>query len=582
MSTAGVTTLTELFADSVRRFPDRLAVSDEWRTLTYAELDRESDAVSAVLADLGVVAEDRVALYLDRSADLVVSVLGILKAGAAYVAVDTRYPAARRDLLLTHSGARIVLADAGTEFLLDGSGLTTLTAADAALGGGRYRAAVAPGHVANVVFTSGSTGEPKGIVLEHRNLVSLATNPGLPALVAEDRMGQIASASFDGFNMEVWTALAAGAQVVLLPAVPDLLAAGFRQELERLGVTVMVAPTMVVNHVVRVDPDSFAPLRILQAGGDVLLPSACRALLDGSFRGTLHNLYGPAEITTCCTGHQVTSADADSDIVPIGLPLVGVSVHVLSPSREPVSVGEIGELYIGGPGVARGYLGRPDLTAEHFVSLGDSRVYRTGDLVRQRDDGALLFVGRIDDQVRIRGYRVEPSEVEAALRRYAGVQDAVVLTEGDGNDRSLAAFLEAGDELDLADLRVWAEHDLPDFMVPGRLIKLARLPVTAHGKRDLAALRAVLAERASEYAPPVTETERYLAALWAEMLDTERIGRTDDLFGRGGHSLLAFRMHHRINRELAIRLDYRTLLDNTVLADLAAVLDALRTRAASA
>ena len=576
-----VNNLIELFARSVQGGPDRPAVADYRSTLSYGELDRASDAVARMLVEHGVTSGDRVALHLARSVELLVAVLGVVKAGGAYVAVDTRYPKARRDLLLVRSGARIVLVDSPSEFVTDDPGVTVLPMS-AATPGDRCTVSVEPGAMANVIFTSGSSGEPKGIVLEHRNLVSLATNIGLPAVYREDRMGQISNASFDAFNMEVWTALAAGAEIVVLPAVPDLLATGFRAELDRYGVTVMVAPTMVVNHVARAQPDAFGSLRLLQAGGDVLLPSACRTLLDSGFRGALYNLYGPAEITTCCTGHRVTAEDADSEVVPIGLPIDGVSARVLDADLRPVRPGETGELFIGGPGVARGYLDRPDLTAERFVELDGERMYRTGDQVRQRPDGALLFIGRLDNQLRIRGYRVEPSEVENALRRYDGVHDAVVVAEGEGNDRSLVTFLETAEQVTLAEVRAQAAGDLPDYMVPTRFIAVPRIPVTAHGKRDLHALRAVLAEhveRENSFREPATDTERYLAELWQEMLWVERVGRTDDFFGLGGHSLLAFRMHHRVNSDLAVQLAFPTVLDNTVLADLAATVDDLRAEA---
>ncbi|TWE18199.1 amino acid adenylation domain-containing protein [Kitasatospora atroaurantiaca] len=579
-----VGTLTELFSRSVERYPDRPAVSDDTRTLTYAQLDRESDAVSALLRSHGVGTEDRVGLYVSRSVDLFVAVLGILKSGAAYVAVDTRYPDTRRDLMLSRSGAKAILTEAGWEDRLSALSATVIPLADrAGFDGTPSEGIVEPSSAASVLFTSGSSGEPKAIVLEHRNLVSFARNPSLPTLEPEDRTGQISSVSFDAFHFEIWSTFAHGAQSVVLPPVPDLLAADFQRQMKKYGITAMLVPTMVVNHVVREDRDAFSSLRILQAGGDVILPSACRALLTGQFKGSLYNLYGPAEITTACTAHRVTLEDAESDVIPIGRPLDGVSVRILSPELQPVPVGEIGELFVSGPGVARGYQDRADLTDERFLTLpaenGDARLYRTGDLVREREDGVLVFVGRADNQVKIRGYRVEPGEVERGLRRYPEVQEAVVLPDGEGNDRRLVAFVVIEDALSVKELRERAEKDLPDFMVPSQFIVQSQIPATAHGKRDLDALRALLAkhlEREEAYAAPQTDTERFLVSLWENLLSTERVGRDEDFFGLGGHSLLAFRMHHRINRELGVSLKFPVLLDNTVLKDLAAAIDASR------
>ncbi|WP_323379970.1 non-ribosomal peptide synthetase [Streptomyces alkaliphilus] len=585
MIRGSVGTLTELFGRSVEAHPHRPAVRDDTRTLTYAQLDEESNAVSALLRRHGVGAEDRVGVYLRRSVELFVAILGILKSGAAYVAVDSRYPDTRRDLMLNSSGAKIVLTEAGWEDRLTSVSARIVSIEDrVAADTAPAEEVVEPNSAAGVLFTSGSSGEPKAIVLEHRNIVSFASNPSLPALTTADRVGQISSISFDAFHFEMWSTLGYGAQAVILPPVPDLLAADFQRQMRQYGITAMLVPTMVINHVVREDRDAFAPLRVLQTGGDVLLPAACRALLGGRFKGTLHNLYGPAEITTACTAHQVTAEDAESDAIPIGLPLDGVSVRVLSPELEPVAPGETGELFVSGPGVARGYQDRPELTDERFLTLpgeaDGTRMYRTGDLARQREDGALMFVGRADNQVKIRGYRVEPGEVERGLCRYPEVREAVVLPQGEGNDRRLVAFVvldESGPGV--KELRERAERDLPDFMVPSRFIMQDRIPATAHGKRDLDALREVLAKhlaREESYAGPRTDTERFLAGLWENLLSTERVGRDEDFFGLGGHSLLAFRMHHRINRELGLSLPFPVLLNNTVLKDLAAAIDASR------
>ncbi|MEU7104753.1 non-ribosomal peptide synthetase [Streptomyces sp. NPDC046215] len=582
-----VGTLTELFSRSVQLHPDRVAVSDGRRSLTYGELDKESDAVSALLRSHGVDTEDRVGVYLHRSVELLVAVLGILKAGGAYVAVDTRYPEARRHLMLGRSGAKVILTEEGWENRIGEISAKVVAVSDRSeFEGRRDEGVVAPQNAASVLFTSGSSGEPKAIVLEHRNIVSFACNPGMPVLRPEDRTGQVSSVSFDAFHFEMWTTLAAGARTVVLPTVPELLAAGFPRQMKKYGITAMVVPTMVVNHVVHEDRDAFASLRVLGAGGDVLLPSACRSLLSGRFSGSLYNCYGPAEITTGCTAHLVTREDAESDVIPIGHPIAGATVRILDAGLRPVAPGEIGELFVGGPGVARGYQDRDDLTRERFLDVPAEdgtvlRMYRTGDLARQREDGVLVFVGRADDQVKIRGYRVEPGEVERGLRRYPEVQEAVVLTDGEGNDRRLVAFVVLDGSLDVKELRARTERDLPDFMVPSRFILQNEIPATVNGKRDLDALREVLAAqqtRAAAYSEPQNETERYLARLWEDLLNVEQAGRDEDFFGLGGHSLLAFRMHHRINRELDARLPFPTLLDNTRLKDLAAAIDASRSQ----
>ncbi|MFE3762101.1 amino acid adenylation domain-containing protein [Streptomyces sp. NPDC059104] len=576
-------TLTGLLAGSVARFAGRPAVSDDQQSLTYAELDRRSDVLAAALRARGVGAEDRVGLYIDRSVDVFVAVLGILKSGGAYVAVDARYPDARRDLMLTDSGAKLVLTRPEWQNRLSHLGLALHPyRSEPTANAIPVDAAVADG-AASVLFTSGSSGLPKAIVLEHRNIVSFARNRRLPALRPDDRTGQISSLSFDAFHFEMWSTLAQGAEAVILPPVPELLAADFQRELKRRRITAMLVPTMVVNHVVREDRDAFAPLRILQTGGDVLLPSSCRDLLSGGFEGELYNLYGPAEITTACTAQRVTAREAELDSVPIGTPLEGVVTYVLTPELLPVEHGATGELFVGGPGVARGYLDAPALTDERFVAnpVGDepSRLYRTGDLVRELADGNLEFVGRADSQVKIRGYRVEPGEVERSLRQHAQVHEAVVLPCGEGDSRRLVAFVVLDGTPALKDVRAHAESALPDFMVPGHFVAVPRIPASENGKRDLEALQVLLDEhrlRQDGHVAPATETERRLAVLWEALLGVEKIGAQEDFFSLGGHSLLALRMQNRIKREFGVSLEYRDLLARPVLADLAAEIEDAR------
>ncbi|MFD7882545.1 amino acid adenylation domain-containing protein [Streptomyces bauhiniae] len=571
--------LPDLFARTVARYPDRRAVSDRDTVLTYRELDRRADAVAALLTGRGIGPGDRVGVHTSRSVDVFTALLGVLKAGAAYVAVDDRYPDSRRDLMLTVSGAAAVLTRADWAPRLAGLAVPVvpLPAEYGTAPASAFRPA--PEDAAGVLFTSGSTGTPKAIVLEHRNLVAFALNRALAPLTEEDRVGQISSLSFDLFHYEIWNTFAAGAEVVVLPPVPELLDAGFGAELARLRVTAMLVPTMVVNHVATEHPDAFAPLRILQVAGDVILPAACRNILGGGFTGTLHNLYGPAESTTACTAHRVTARDAEGDAIPIGRPLDGVTAHVFTDGR-PAGPGETGELLIGGAQLARGYLDAPELTAERFVDdpygTGIGRVYRTGDLVRLRADGVLDYVGRADNQCKIRGFRVEPGEVERLMRTLPGVRDAVVVPEGEGTDRMLVAFVAGDGPLDEAGVREAAEKELPFFMVPGSLVILPEIPANHHGKRDVAALLGLLAERRRARAGEqraLSPTERYLTGLWEELLAETGIGSADHFFERGGNSLLAFRMKMRIARDLGADISHRAVLDHPVLADLARAVD---------
>jgi amino acid adenylation domain-containing protein len=576
---ASANTLTALFAHTAGAHPDRPAVSDGWRALTYADLDAASTAVARRLGACGVRRGDRVGLYMARSTEVIVAVLGIVKAGAAYVAVDARYPDTRRDLMLTASRPAAVLTQADWAERLTHLPLRLVEYDDTPLPAGGVLPECDGADAASLLYTSGSAGAPKAIVLEHRNILSFARNPSLPALTVDDRVGQISSLSFDAFHFELWSTVAGGAELVILPPVPELIANDVRRTLRQRRVTAMLVPTMLFNDLVRDDRDAFDALRLLLVGGDVLLPSAVRNLLAGSFRGRLFNLYGPAEITTACTAHEVGAGDGEADRVPIGRAMAGADVDLLDPDLRPVPPGTTGELYVSGPGVARGYLDQPELTEERFLPAGGSgRRYRTGDLARLGDDGLLYFMGRVDSQVKIRGYRVELGEVECALRRQERVVDAVVVVDRPtGAARRLVAFVELADGVAVRDVRARAEAELPDYMVPGLFLTVPRIPTNEHGKRALDRLQTVLERerrRLAGFAPPADDTERWLAALWSELLGVEHVGRGDDFFDLGGHSVLAFRVHSRIKRELGASLDFGALLEHSTLGGLAAAIDA--------
>ncbi|MGH3761078.1 non-ribosomal peptide synthetase [Actinophytocola sp.] len=586
-------TITQLFARSAAEFADRPAVcDDDGHALTYAELDRESAALARRLVADGVRREDRVGIHRERDVDLVVSILAALRAGAAYVAVDLRYPKARRELMLRAAGCRVTLVDAHEPPPL-GDDIPTVgwnhdaprTEPD-----GPVARLPAPGpeDAGAVLFTSGSTGTPKGVVVEHRNLVHFAMNPVLPQLVATDRVAQVANVSFDTFHYELWNSFAAGAEVVMMPSVPDLVRVDPGRALRRRRISVLLAPTMAFNHIAVEDAEVFAGLRLLLTGGDVIRPAACRNVLASTFAGVLTNLYGPTEGTTAATSRDIAEVAGDDTSVPIGIGLAGVTLRVLDPSFSPVATGEVGELYIGGTGVTRGYLGDPAKTAERFLpdpfGPPGAAMYATGDLVSMRPDGALNYLGRNDDQVKVRGYRVEPSEVERSLMACPDVLDATVLPQGSDEDRRLVAFLVLATGGTLPTVREYAEERLPDYQVPAELVQVREIPSTPHGKRDTAALLTGLADRErgrGDRVPPRTDTERYLVRVWEELLGTEQISATDDFFTVGGNSMLAFRMSRRITRDRAPELTLEAVLENTVLADMALIVDAATRKGAA-
>ncbi|MFC3895359.1 amino acid adenylation domain-containing protein [Lentzea rhizosphaerae] len=574
-------TLVELFARSVRDHSGKAAVADDDQELSYAELDARSDALAHRLVEIGVGREDRVAVHLHRGVDVVVAVLGVLKAGAAYLPIDTRYEGGRRDYMITAGEVRLVITEPDLA-----AGLP-----DVEVLHWRSEPVESPGSLpgpepadaACVLYTSGSTGQPKAIVLEHRQMVAFALNPALPEMTPEDRTAQVASISFDPANFELWNTFAAGAALVVLPSIPELLDGDLQRELKRRRITVMLAPAIAINHAVKVDRDSFAPLRILHSGGDVLLPSTCRDLLAGKFEGRLFNLYGPAETTTACTAFEVTDVPEDAESVPIGSALEGYELHVLDADFRPVPRGEPGELWVGGIGVSRGYLNRPDLTAERFVpdpfAADGGAMYRTGDRVRWNGD-VLEYLGRFDTQVKIRGYRVEPGEVERALCANPDVREAAVIATGEQGDKRLVAFLvPAVESLSLKELRTDLDGRVADFLVPSEFIVLPAMPTDAHGKRDWEDLGHTASSRLRQrpdHVAPRTDTEKYLAELWEKLLIVEHVGVNDDFFVLGGHSLLAVRVRSLVRKELGVTLRPRAVFESSVLGELAELVDRTR------
>ncbi|MFE9999773.1 non-ribosomal peptide synthetase [Streptomyces avermitilis] len=596
-------TLSELFERTALRHPTAVAVSDGDARLTYRELEEATRASARELIARGVSPGDTVAVHMPRGVPVVVAVLAILRAGAAYLPIDEVYPAQRRDQMLRDGAVTHVLVAPGWVERMAQTGLSVLEwpstpsgpAADGPCGDVDGRATVPsaslapsqPAGAACVLFTSGSTGTPRAVVLEHRQMVDFALADALPLLRPGDRTAQSSSISFDTFTFEVWRSFAGGAEVVVVPGIPELMETDLGKELRRRRITAMLAPAIALNHLARHDREALSGLRLLCSGGDVLLPATCRALREGGFTGELFNLYGPTEATVACSGFPVIDIALLGEQVPIGHSFGRARLHVLDERLRPVPAGVPGDLYVGGPGVGRGYLGRPGLTARRFVAdpfAGDgTRMYATGDRVRSGEDGALEYLGRTDSQVKIRGHRVEPQEVERALCRYEAVSEAAVLSDGEPGEKRLVAFVVVGREnFLLRELRGHLRATVPAHLVPAEIIVLDAMPTDAHGKRDRHRLADMLGDHASRrnrYVAPRTDTERFLATIWEDLLNVESVGVLDDFFTLGGHSLLAVRVRLLLRRQLDVPVTPEALFEHSVLEEQARLIDGLRKEA---
>ncbi|MFF9351038.1 amino acid adenylation domain-containing protein, partial [Streptomyces sp. NPDC014734] len=573
--------LVDTFAAQAARTPDEVAIEAGGTHLTYGGLDAESDALAARLVEAGVGPETVVPLLMERSAELVVAVLAVLKAGGAYMPVHTAYPLARMRRVVASGTGPVLLVDAAhrTHALVTGLDADGPEPLEVALGTRDARgwrpAPTAPGAAAYVMFTSGSTGEPKGITITHQGVVDLALDPSWK-VGPGDRVLFHAPHAFDASTYEIWAPLLNGGRVVVAPP-GELDAHALRELIERHGITHLSLTAGLFRVVAEDLAEGLARLKEVTTGGDVISPHAVERVLETCPDTVVRTTYGPTEMTLCVTGHPYTHEERRQvgTSVPLGEALAHTRMYVLDEDLAPVPAGVPGELYLAGAGLARGYTGRPDLTASRFVAdpHGDpgTRMYRTGDVVRRDGRGRLLFLGRADAQVKIRGFRIELGEIEVALTRADGVaQAAVVVREDTPGDRRLVAYaVPAGPPLDVAALRAGLAEALPDYMVPAAFVELAALPVTANGKLDRARLPAPSYTAAAEHRAPRSVREEVLCQLFAETLGVERVGIDDGFFDLGGHSLLAIRLVNRLRTALDVDLGVRALFESPTVRGLA-------------
>ncbi|WP_426109355.1 amino acid adenylation domain-containing protein [Pseudomonas sp. TWR1-1-4] len=574
-----------LFEAQVQQHPDAVALCLDDQSISYAELNRQANRLAHHLISLGIGPEVLVGVAVERSFDMVVSLLAVLKAGGAYVPLDPQYPRERLLHMLEDSGVRLVLTQAHVPMPLP-EGMATLDLADARLALCPERdpqVAVSPQNLAYVIYTSGSTGKPKGVAINHAALTEFSSiAAGYSRLTREDRVLQFATLNFDGFVEQLYPALTHGATVVLRgPELWD--SARLYDEIIAQGITLADLPTAYWNlfllDCLAAGPRSYGALRQIHIGGEAMpLDGPAQWLNAGLGHVRLLNTYGPTEATVvssvldCTAGTELIGATAS----PIGRSLPGRALYVLDRDLNLAPLGAVGELYIGSRcGLARAYLNRALLTAERFVPdpFGEAgeRLYRTGDLARYRADGVIEYVGRVDHQVKIRGFRIELGEIEALLLAQAGVRETLVLAA----DNQLVAYLVA-EQNDAEALKSILREQLPDYMVPAHLIFLERMPLNPNGKLDRQALPKPDASQSQQvWVAPVTELEQQVAAVWADILGAERVGLTDHFFEMGGHSLLAMQVVSRLRHALGREVPLKLMFEQPRLEGFAATLHAL-------
>jgi amino acid adenylation domain-containing protein len=578
----------EIFAAHALRTPHAMAIKYADRHMTYAELNRRANQVAYALIARGVRPDDRVGLCIERSPELIIGMLGILKAGGGYVPIDPNYPTERLAFMVADSLPLVVLV---TPDLLDraaGLQAPTLVLDENLLSGpddDPHVANLTSRNLAYVVYTSGSTGVPKGAMLEHRSLLRLVINPLYATVGPADCVAHCASPSFDAAIWEVWAPLLNGARLLIVPQCVVMNPVALNRTLVENQVVALLLTAGLFNEYADALEEAFGGLRFLLTGGDVMNPAvAARVLAKASRPQQLINAYGPSEATTFATICVLEAVEPGTRAISIGRPVANTQIYILDPERAPLPIGAVGEIYIGGPGVARGYINRPELCAERFVvdpfaDEVDAKLYRTGDLGRWRADGSIDYLGRNDCQVKIRGFRVEPGEIEARLSACSGVRDVVVIALGEqSNERKLVAYLTATEPQALSPLalRAYAASVLPDYMVPNAYVIVSKLPLTANGKVDRRALPAPdeAAIVMHEFEAPRGDSECAVARAWMDVLGLSRVSRHDHFFELGGDSLQAMKLVVRLSQELQIDFPFHAVFEHSSVAQMGAYVDA--------
>jgi len=584
-------TIAQLFERVAAEHADRAAVVCGGSTITYRELNRKANRLANCLRGHGVGPETMVGLCVERSAEMIVALVAILKAGGAYVPFDASYPRERLEFMIGDTKTQLMVTQKSLMTVAIGDRPVKTILVDDAIQGSEENPTPAggPASLAYVMYTSGSTGRPKGVLVENRAVVRLVFNTNYCKFGADQTFLQFAPISFDASTLEIWGALLHGGKLVVMPQQASSLEEIGKAICEE-GVTTAWFTAGLFHLFVDERLEDLRPLKQLLAGGDTLSAKHVRRVLDAFPEMTVINGYGPTEGTTFSCCHAMRMGDAVPDSVPIGKPISNTRVYILNDDLKPVKAGEIGELFAGGDGVARGYLNAPEVTAEKFLTDPfvdglDARMYRIGDFARWREDGSVEFLGRKDGQIKILGHRIELGEIENALSQHAAIKQACVTVKIDeaSTKRLVAYYVQNGAELQSwRELKGFLAAKLPAYMVPAHYVLMTSFPLNPNGKIDRGALPDPAAETsATEVQPSGNELEAAIADVWKKVLRTDRVGLDDNFFDLGGDSLLLVAVHSQLKKRLEREIQVMDLFDHTTVRALAKHLSAAGSEAKS-
>ena len=575
----------QLFEEQLENRASCTAVEFSGEMLTYSRLNARANQLAHYLRRTGVGPGALVGICLERSAQTIVAMLATLKAGGCYLPLDPSYPAERLQFMAGDAKAAVILSDRSRaqQLSLNEDIVVLLDEVANAVSAESQTNPTnlnKPDDLAYVIYTSGSTGRPKGICIPHYAVNRLVRNTNYIEIMPSDRIGQASNVSFDAATFEIWGALINGASVVGIPKEMTLTPRELVSEITNKHVNVLFLTTALFNQVAREVPDGFVSLRDLLFGGEAVDPQLVGKVLENGPPRRLLHVYGPTESTTFSSWYLVKSVLPEAATIPIGSAVSNTQIFVLDEARNPVKIGGVGELYIGGDGLATGYLNRPELTAERFVAnpfdeASRARMYRTGDIGRLLPDNNIEFIGRADNQIKLRGFRIELGEIESALLRHANVANAVVLVQHDSaGEKILVAYIVPKDSSppSLTDLRAHLKQSMPDYMIPAAFALVQAFPLTPNGKTDREALKSTAAVRAqleTAFVEPNGELEESLAAIWREVLCVEKVGRNDNFFDLGGHSLSILRVHEQLMDLVGRRIPIAVLFQHSTVGSLA-------------
>jgi len=571
-----MTPVHELVAAQCARSPAAIAIEFEGRSVTYGALYSRSQEIASHLQSLGAGPGTLVGICVERSPEMIAAMLGILLVGAAYVPLDPDFPQARLEVMIEDASPSIIITQGSVKDLLPKSESHIVNLDDDLAGTNPFQPKpVTPENLAYVLFTSGSTGRPKGVEIPHGALTNLLESMReRPGLSSSDVLVAITTLSFDIAGLEIFLPLICGAKMLMVSREMAVDALALNELLKKSGVTVMQATPATWRALLVAEWKGSPKLKIL-CGGEAMPLDLAEQLLTRC--DSLWNVYGPTETTIWSTVEKVESTEKP---ITVGRPIANTQIYILGDDQQPQPVGVYGELYIGGLGVAHGYLGRPELTASKFVpnpfGKPGSRLYRTGDLARYRADGSIEFLGRIDHQVKVRGYRIELAEIESSLGRHPEIHQAVVVVREDrAGDKRLVAYVVRNGTVQDSDLRTFLKSKLPEYMMPSVFVFLDALPLTPNGKVDRKALPELDRSRSDEhiFVAPRTPLEQKMAEIWGRVLGLDRIGIWDDFFELGGHSLMAVSLFAEMEKKLGKKLPLAVLFEAPTIEQLAGLLE---------